>query len=69
QNVNAYIELLEQHIQKEDELLYPMAEDKLPDEQKNELLDAYGRVEREIIGEGVHEKYHQMIEDLKERVA
>ncbi|MFB6290941.1 MAG: hemerythrin domain-containing protein [Candidatus Bipolaricaulia bacterium] len=69
QNINAYIELLEQHIQKEDELLYPMAEEKLGDEQKNELLDAYDRVEREIVGEGVHEKYHHMIEDLKEKVA
>jgi hemerythrin-like domain-containing protein len=69
QNLNVYVELLEQHIQKEDELLYPMAEEKLSDERKTELLEAYERVEKEIIGEGVHEKYHHMIEDLKEKVA
>jgi len=67
QNSRAYIELLEQHIEKEDELLYPMAEEKLSDERKKELQKAYDRVESDIIGEGVHERYHHMIEDLKEK--
>jgi len=44
-----------------------MAEEKLSDERKKELQKAYDRVESEIIGEGVHERYHHMIEDLKEK--
>jgi len=67
QNSRAYVELLKQHIEKEDELLYPMAEEKLSDKRKEELLAAYDRVEEEIIGEGVHEEYHRMIKDLKEQ--
>lgn len=68
QNASVYIELLHQHIDKEYNLLYPMAEERLPDGTKKEILDAYERFETEVIGEGVHEKYHQMIEDLKKRI-
>ncbi|KXA94690.1 hypothetical protein AKJ65_03715 [candidate division MSBL1 archaeon SCGC-AAA259E19] len=68
QNACMYIELLRQHIDKEDDLLYPMAEKNLSNTEKKEILDAYDRFESEIIGEGVHERYHQMIEDLKTRI-
>ena len=68
QNASVYIELLHQHINKEDDLLYPMAEKELSDSEKREIADAYERFESEIVGEGVHERYHHMIEDLKARI-
>ncbi len=65
QNSRVYIELLNQHIEKEDSLLYPMAEEKISDDRKIDLLNAYENFEKEVIREGVHEKYHDMIERLK----
>ncbi|MFB6216768.1 MAG: hemerythrin domain-containing protein [Candidatus Aenigmatarchaeota archaeon] len=67
QNAEAYIELLSQHIDKEDQLLYPMAEERIPEEDKEELRDAFDRFEKEVIGEGVHEEYHEKIKGLKEK--
>jgi hemerythrin-like domain-containing protein len=59
-----YVDLLRAHIDKEDNILYPMA-DKLftPDDQKA-LAEAFARVEAEETGAGVHEKYHKLAEEL-----
>lgn len=68
QSAQAYNKLLNQHIDKEDDLLYPIAEKKLSDERKRELLKAYERFEKEVTGKGLHEKYHTMIENLTEQM-
>lgn len=68
QNSEAYVELLRRHIEREDEVLYPMAEERMTQEEQEQLLKAYDRFEHEIVGEGVHERYHHMMEGLKERV-
>lgn len=68
QNARAYQELLRQHIDKEDNTLYPLAEKELSEEVKRGLLSAYERFENEVIGEGVHERYHHLIENMKRKV-
>ena len=57
QNAQAYIKLLRQHIYKEDNILFPMADKVLPAEQQQQILDAFKLVERDETGEDVHEKY------------
>ncbi len=65
-HLTEYIGLLRDHIYKEDHILYPMADQiLLPDDQRD-LEAAFERVEREEIGEGVHERYHQMAHQLAE---
>jgi len=64
-----YVDLLRQHIQKEDTVLYPMAERLLSREDDTRLMEAFEAIEREEIGEGVHEKYHQWAHELAEHGA
>ena len=63
-NLSAYAELLRAHIDKEDHVLYPMADRLLSAADQKVLVEAFDRVESEEMGEGVHEKYHAWIETL-----
>ena len=61
----AYLRLLKEHIQKEDEVLFRIADDVIsPDEQK-QLLRSFEEHEAKEIGEGVHEKYLKIAEELE----
>ena len=61
----AYLRLLKDHIQKEDEILFRIADDVIsPDEQK-QLLRSFEEHEAKEIGEGVHEKYLKIAEELE----
>jgi hemerythrin-like domain-containing protein len=63
-NLSAYVRLLRAHIDKEDNVLYPMADRLFTPEDQQALTEAFEKVEAEEIGEGVHEKYHQLAHDL-----
>jgi hemerythrin-like domain-containing protein len=63
----AYVELLSQHIQKEDNILYPLANQILTEEDQEELERGFEDVERNVMGPGVHEKYHHMIEEWEKK--
>ncbi|MDD4801916.1 MAG: hemerythrin domain-containing protein [Syntrophomonas sp.] len=57
-----YRDLLRQHIEKENNVLFMMA-DKVIDEQEQDLLfEQFEQHEENVIGHGVHEKLHAMIE-------
>ena len=61
----AYLRLLKDHIQKEDEILFKIADDVIsPDEQK-QLLRSFEEHEAKEIGTGVHEKYLKLVEELE----
>ena len=63
-NGRAYISLLNQHIHKEDNVLFPIAEKHLSDNKQKELWEGFESIETQKIGEGKHEKFHKMIESL-----
>lgn len=63
--VRGYVGLLRQHILKEDRILYPLADRLLSPEDQAALVEACERVEREEMGEGEHERFHAMIEQLE----
>jgi hemerythrin-like domain-containing protein len=60
ENLCGYVDLLRQHIDKEDHCLFAMADQVLSDQDQAELVEAFERVEAEEIGEGVHERYHAL---------
>jgi len=66
EHARSYARLLRQHIGKEDKILYPMAEQVLTAEDDERLVKAFEAVEREEMGEGVHEKYHRWAHELVE---
>ena len=55
-NARGYVALLRQHIAKEDNVLFPMAEQVIPASEHDEVATAFERLEHEEVGEGVHEK-------------
>ena len=65
QNARGYANLLAQHIMKEDNILYPMANRVLNDADRKKLDSQFERIEEKEIGEGVHEKYHHRVEELE----
>lgn len=60
-----YIALLQQHIAKEDQILFPMADRVIPPEKHAEVWEGFEKVEHEETGEGVHEKYLGIAEALE----
>jgi len=59
-----YVQLLRAHIGKEDNILYPMYEQATTTEVDKNLEGAFEIVERDEMGEGTHEKYHQLAHEL-----
>lgn len=68
ENALGYAELLEQHIYKEDNILYPMGDRVLSPSDNRELLEKFGKIEKEIIGKGKHEYYLHMISGLEKEL-
>lgn len=64
-NARGYIELLRQHIEKENNILYPMADTHISPTKDNELLKEFDQLELERIGPGRHEEFHRMLERLE----
>ncbi|SYZ71810.1 Hemerythrin HHE cation binding domain protein [Candidatus Zixiibacteriota bacterium] len=62
-----YIDLLRRHIMKEDNILYPAAEQNIPPEIMTAMYDRFERFEEEETGVGEHEKFHRMAEELVRR--
>jgi hemerythrin-like domain-containing protein len=65
-NAIGYVNLLRVHIQKENTILFPMADQAVPPEKQAALWDEFERVERDETGEGVHEKYEALAEKLEQ---
>lgn len=64
-NARGYIELLCQHIAKEDNILFPVADQVIPRAEHDSVLERFEHVEHEETGPGVHEKYLALAEVLE----
>jgi hemerythrin-like domain-containing protein len=63
-NARGYVALLRDHIAKEEEMLFPMADELIPADATESLLAAYSRVEQED-GRDAHERFMAMAELLE----
>ena len=63
-----YVSLLTAHIQKEDQILFPMADRVFSPEDQATVAGGFERVELEEMGPGAHEKFHALAERLLARV-
>ena len=64
-SARAYIRLLREHIQKEDEILFRMADEVIPADEQKKLLAAFAQHEAEEMGAGVHEKYLTIAREIE----
>lgn len=65
QNARGYVALLRQHIYKEDNILFPMAERFIPPEQQEKVEVDFDRTVQEETVAGVREKYSALVESLE----
>lgn len=59
-----YVALLRAHITKENNILFPMADQMFTEDDQKDLIKAFEQIEREEMGAGVHEKYHRWAHEL-----
>ena len=64
-HARSYVALLEQHIQKEDSILFPMADEVMGEEKRRDLGEAFAIAEREETSDGVCKKYLGKVEALE----
>jgi len=64
---DGYIELLRRHIEKENEILFPMGEKALSPETLEGLYDLFEDHEERVIGHGRHEELHAMLGEFEKR--
>jgi hemerythrin-like domain-containing protein len=66
EHAKGYAELLRGHIEKEDDILYPLAERILPDVVRGGMLTAYEVAEAR--SPGLREKYQKLVEEYEQQV-
>ncbi|MFN4181870.1 MAG: hemerythrin domain-containing protein [bacterium] len=64
EGARGYIDLLRQHIYKENNVLFPMANVHLAAHQQKKLLENWEEVEKQM-GEGKHREYKEIVERMK----
>jgi len=62
-----FVELLRDHIAKEESVLFPMADRMLPASTQSELLAGFEHAEKHEVGDGVHERFLALAERLATR--
>ena len=67
ENAKGYAALLRSHIEKEDDILYPLAERVLPDEVRARMLDAYAQAEAKT--PELENKYLLLVEGYEQQAA
>jgi len=65
ETVTAYVNLLQQHITKEDTVFFPMADARLDAARDTILFEDFEKLERERIGVGKHEAFHALLDQLQ----
>jgi len=66
ENARNYAALLAQHIEKEDNILYPIADMHLSEEKQHELIEEFEKVEKDKIGIGKHQELHEVLHRLRD---
>ena len=62
--MSGYTDLLRAHIRREEDDCFDVADRELPAAVQAELAKGYERIEREVVGGGVHEGFHALLDRL-----
>lgn len=65
-NAQGFVNLLAEHIMKEDNILYPMGNQVISDQDRSSLIQRFNEIAKDA-GEGVPEKYHKLVNDLEKK--
>jgi hemerythrin-like domain-containing protein len=67
-NALDYVALLRRHIEKEDKVLFPLADQVVPQGEVARLTADFDRIENEEDRQGLHDKYLGLADDLEKRI-
>lgn len=65
ENARGYAHLLQDHIFKEDNILYPMADEALDQQTQKSILEKFEQAERKKFSEGTKEKYLSIVKEFE----
>ena len=66
-HAKAFVQLLREHIHKEDHCLFQMTDQALSEQDQSRLLESFAHVEHDDMGPGTHEKYLNIAAELANR--
>jgi hemerythrin-like domain-containing protein len=66
-SASSYVNLLRNHIEKEDKILFPLSDTKLSASTQIELLKDFESLEKNVIGGGNHEELHILLGKFKKK--
>lgn len=69
ENALGYVTLLRQHIQKEDQILFPMSDRTIPVDQHQAVNADFNQIVAKEVNDGIHEKYLGLAGDLEKAVS
>lgn len=62
-----YISLLRNHIEKENNVLFPMGDERIPPDVQKRLLTAFEEHEEKVMGAGTHERLHELLDAFEQK--
>ncbi len=60
-----YSTLMQNHILKEENVLFVLADQRLTALKQEEILAKFEQIEEDVVGHGIHEKFHELLNQLK----
>jgi hemerythrin-like domain-containing protein len=60
-----YVNLFQTHIQKEEDILFPMAEKVLSDQKQKEIFKQFEKIQKDALGHEADKQYHELLKQLK----
>lgn len=63
--MSSYIALMQNHILKEENILFVMANQRLAQQTQKEISEKFEQIEENVVGHGVHEQFHELLTKLK----
>ena len=63
----SYITLMRNHIDKENNILFMLGDQRIPEETQQELLEEFEKHEQTVIGEGKHEELHMLLDKFEQK--
>lgn len=65
--MESYVELMENHIQKENNILFPMGDKLLPPLKRDLIYKHFKVVEENVIGQDIQKHYHELLRQLEKK--
>ncbi len=62
-----YIALLRSHINKENMILFPLGDKKIPADVQTQLLSSFEEFEEQVMGKGTHEELHELLSKFERK--